>query len=133
MIEFKHKPASVDPLLEDKLRSKAPGILRWMINGALDWQSEGLIMPKSVRLATDDYLAGQDTFGNWLNECCESGPALRKSGGKLREVLGSVRQEQRRRSRQRQRLRGEAQEAPLRSQEGVGRAIFSRFTAQSRQ
>jgi putative DNA primase/helicase len=85
VIEFKHKPANVDPLLEDKLRSEAPGILRWMINGALDWQSEGLIMPKSVRLATDDYLAGQDTFGNWLNECCESGPALRESGGKLRE------------------------------------------------
>lgn len=40
-----------------------PAILRWMIEGCLDWQDVGLIRPKSVIKASADYLANQDTFG----------------------------------------------------------------------
>ena len=46
-----------------------------MINSALDWQDSGeLITPKSVEIATNDFLAGQDLLAPWMSECCEVGP-----------------------------------------------------------
>ena len=45
MIPFVHKPYHKDPQLEANLRNEWPGILRWMINGCLDWQSNGLVRP----------------------------------------------------------------------------------------
>jgi P4 family phage/plasmid primase-like protien len=68
-------PASErDPDLLGKLLAERDGILAWGIEGAVDWQREGLSAPASVRAATDDYLADQDTVGRWLSErCCLDG------------------------------------------------------------
>ena len=75
IIGFNHKPERPDTLLDSKLAAEAPGILRWMISGALDWQDSGeLIMPKSVEIATHEFLAGQDLLAPWMSECCEVGP-----------------------------------------------------------
>jgi putative DNA primase/helicase len=72
IVEFKYKPISEDATLEPKLLAEAPGILRWMINGALDWQDSGkLMVPESVRRATENYLAEHDTASQWMDECCE--------------------------------------------------------------
>jgi putative DNA primase/helicase len=38
IIPFVHKPRQADSRLEEKLRNEWPGILRWMLNGCLDWQ-----------------------------------------------------------------------------------------------
>jgi putative DNA primase/helicase len=70
MIPFTRKPAVIDRDLEAKLMAEAPGILRWMIEGCLDWQANGLIRPDVVNVATANYFADQDTFGQWLDECC---------------------------------------------------------------
>jgi hypothetical protein len=37
-------------------------ILRWMINGCLEWQKIGLAPPKIVTDATDEYFNDQDTL-----------------------------------------------------------------------
>jgi len=58
-----------DPHLVDKLRDEWPAILRWMIDGCLDWQERGLCVPDVVRLATDEYLDGEDALSLWLSEC----------------------------------------------------------------
>jgi putative DNA primase/helicase len=85
IIGFNHKPLNVDTSLDSKLIREAAGILRWMINGALDWQKTGeLIMPKSVQLATDDFLAGQDVLAPWLTECCEVGPTFKAKASDVR-------------------------------------------------
>lgn len=63
---------SVDPDLGDKLRPEWPGILAWAIDGAKKWLADGLHAPAVVRSATEDYLSEQDTFGIWLDECCET-------------------------------------------------------------
>ena len=47
IVPFEFKPNPVDPHLEDKLRAEWPGILRWMIEGCLDWQRNGLLRPAS--------------------------------------------------------------------------------------
>ena len=48
-----------------------PGILRWVVDGALAYIAAGyrLDPPKSVRTATDEYRAGEDAFATFLAEC----------------------------------------------------------------
>ena len=57
---FVHKPEQPDKRLEEKLKGEWPGILRWAINGCLDWQKNGLMRPASVTAATGKYFADQD-------------------------------------------------------------------------
>lgn len=57
-----------------KLRAEAAGILRWMIEGCLAWQREGLNPPGRVKAATEAYFANQDTMAEWRSELCETGP-----------------------------------------------------------
>jgi putative DNA primase/helicase len=59
-----------DKELADKLATEAPAILRWMIDGCLAWQREGLNPPLSVREASEDYLSAEDVLGQWLEERC---------------------------------------------------------------
>jgi putative DNA primase/helicase len=61
-----------DPQLEEKLKSEWPAILRWMIDGCLEWQRGGLAVPDIVRLASKDYFDEQDAIAEWIAECCET-------------------------------------------------------------
>ena len=59
-----------DPNLPEKLKAEWPAILRWMVDGCLEWQRLGLQPPDSVRVATEEYLGAEDMLGQWLAECC---------------------------------------------------------------
>ena len=74
LVEVARKPAKPDRELEEKLKAEWPAILRWMIDGCLDWKRNGLIRPASVTEATEAYFAAQDTFGAWLEEGCDVDP-----------------------------------------------------------
>ena len=63
--------AERDPELTENLKAEWPKILRWMIDGCLDWQANGLGVPLIVREASDDYFHAQDAFAHWLDDCCE--------------------------------------------------------------
>jgi putative DNA primase/helicase len=58
--------------LTEKLKAEGPAILRWMVDGALEWQCDGLMVPDKVRAATDEYLADQDSLSQWAEECTEA-------------------------------------------------------------
>ena len=62
-----------DPHLSAKLKTEAPGILQWMIDGCVDWQKHGLRPPAIVKLSTDEYLGLEDSLQQWLDECCDIG------------------------------------------------------------
>lgn len=74
IVPFTRKPERPDRQLEEKLKAEWPGILRWMIEGCLDWQKSGLVRPESVTAATEAYFSDQDLFGQWLAEECELDP-----------------------------------------------------------
>lgn len=76
IVPFLHKPEKKDVDLEAKLEAEWPAILRWMIDGCLEWQAEGLKRPKVIEEATSEYFAAQDYFARWLNECCILDPTL---------------------------------------------------------
>jgi putative DNA primase/helicase len=74
LLPFVHKPEVVDQLLPEKLKAEWPGILRWMIDGCMEWQARGLMPPESVRMATEEYFEDQDTIGKWLTDRCDLAP-----------------------------------------------------------
>lgn len=77
LVPFVYKPAAPDRELEGKLKTEWPAILRWAIEGCLDWQTNGLVRPSSVVKATADYFADQDLMGQWLVEECDCEPGNR--------------------------------------------------------
>lgn len=81
IIPFIHKPEKPDRQLQEKLKAEWPAILRWMIEGCLEWQNNGLLRPDVVSAATDEYFRDQDTFSHFLAECCvvEPGNTHRKT------------------------------------------------------
>jgi putative DNA primase/helicase len=75
VVPFVRKPVAPDCQLEEKLKAEWCGILRWAIEGCLDWQVNGLVRPASVVAATEEYFAGQDITGEWLDTHCVVDPA----------------------------------------------------------
>ena len=63
-----------DPDLTDKLREEWPAILRWAIDGALQWQDVGLCPPESVTTASAEYLESEDMLGEFLSDCVMGSP-----------------------------------------------------------
>lgn len=88
IVPFRVKPAQPDRHLEDKLQQELPQILSWCIEGCLEWQRDGLNPPNSVRLASEEYFQGQDTFGEWLAERCVTGVGLRATPANLFQSWG---------------------------------------------
>jgi len=60
-----------DKKLMDKLREEWPAILRWAMDGCLEWQRIGLAPPAVVVKATEDYFSDEDSFLQWLEDECE--------------------------------------------------------------
>jgi putative DNA primase/helicase len=59
-----------DLQLPEKLKAEWPGILKWAVEGCLEWLQIGLAPPAAVRDATAEYLQDEDAFSLWLDECC---------------------------------------------------------------
>ena len=77
-------PASErDVELTEKLREEWGGILQWMIEGCLAWQSHGLQAPKVVSEATANYLASEDILSRWIEDRCEVKAAHWTPGAEL--------------------------------------------------
>lgn len=70
--------------LDERLRAEGPGVLAWLVRGCLEWQRIGLAPPQSVLLASATYRQEQDTFGDFLSECCVLEPGARVSRTALR-------------------------------------------------
>ncbi len=98
IIPFIYVPQKPDTKLEQKLKEEWPAILRWMINGCVDWQKNGLVRPQSVLDATDEYFEEQNTIKQWIERDCvtetgnfymmESTTALFESWAKFAKASG---------------------------------------------
>lgn len=66
-----------DKSLTDALRKELPGVLAWIVEGAIQWFNRGkpnLREPKSVTAAVEEYRSDQDRLGQFIEECCERAP-----------------------------------------------------------
>lgn len=69
-------PEKVIADYESVLVSEAGGaILRWIVEGAVKFYVAGckLTLPYTVRQATEDYIASEDTVQLFIDECCDVG------------------------------------------------------------
>lgn len=74
VVPFKFIAAEPDTTLKKALQHEYPAILRWLIDGCLRWQQEGLKRPACVEQETEEYLLEQNAIASWVNECCETLP-----------------------------------------------------------
>lgn len=71
MIEFRFRPDTPDLGLKDRLiEQEGPAILRWAVEGCLQWRSQGLGSCRHVESATRDYLSEFDPVRSWVNARC---------------------------------------------------------------
>lgn len=69
-IAFAQRIKRPDMALPDRLRAEAPGILAWIVEGAVRWHKEGLVPPAKVAEATAHYRSTQDSVGRFVEERC---------------------------------------------------------------
>jgi putative DNA primase/helicase len=62
-----------DEHLKDRLESEEfrGGILNWCLAGMREFMAKGMPMAAAVTATTDEYVAGQDLLGQFLEECCK--------------------------------------------------------------
>ncbi len=69
VVPFLNTPADPDPGLKAKLWAEAPGILSWMISGAVDYlRTNRLPEPDAVMQASRDYQQSEDPLNVWFGE-----------------------------------------------------------------
>jgi P4 family phage/plasmid primase-like protien len=84
-----HRDFTSDPdIVKDvdrksKLKHELPGILKWCVDGCLEYQKRGIDIPASIQRASDDYKAEMDLLSDWLGACCETGPEFAQSNSEL--------------------------------------------------
>ena len=76
-------PDRRDQKLSEKLLAERDGIMAWALDGCRDWQASGLNPPAVVAAATDEYFAGEDALGRWLEDGCDRAPNLSEASSLL--------------------------------------------------
>ena len=63
----------VDPaIVRERLLAERPGILNWMITGAVEWLNERHIPePMMAKRATASFWEVTSALGSWLEDCCD--------------------------------------------------------------
>jgi putative DNA primase/helicase len=59
-----------DTSLKESLQTEASGILAWMVQGCLEWQEKGLMVPEAAKLATTEYRRSQSSVKDFVTACC---------------------------------------------------------------
>jgi putative DNA primase/helicase len=84
-IKDNERPA--DKHLMQKLVQEAPGILAWIVQGALEWQQRGLDPPPVVMEATARYRKGEDLVGQFVEDACYVDAAAQVSARALYDAF----------------------------------------------
>ncbi|MHB2025092.1 MAG: phage/plasmid primase, P4 family [Elusimicrobiota bacterium] len=63
-------PERRDKMLAERLLAERNGILRWALDGCLEWQRIGLQPPPAVVDATEQYFEAEDILARWIEDLC---------------------------------------------------------------
>ena len=73
----------IDRDLTKKLRRELPAIMRWCVDGFLEWQRIGLSEPKIIKEQRDEYRVEMDSIAMFVEECCEVNPLQKVKASEL--------------------------------------------------
>ncbi|MFM0063027.1 phage/plasmid primase, P4 family [Paraburkholderia aspalathi] len=82
LIPFKRQFAESErvPDLDRRiLDTERNGILRWMLDGCIEWQHSSLRIPDVIAAETAEYRADTDLLRSWIEDRCDVGPNRRLS------------------------------------------------------
>lgn len=85
-------------LRKNLFADERPGILTWMLEGCLSWQTDGLATPPEVRAATANYKAEEDAVQQFIDSECVIGKDLWEDAGVLHKAYQKWAQQTRNRS-----------------------------------
>lgn len=91
VLEFSFVPKRVDKSLSERIEPEYPAILRWLIDGCLAWQRDGLSRPEAVMRATNEYFDEQDHVQEWIETRCELGEGYVASNEAIRRDYADFR------------------------------------------
>lgn len=84
---FRGQEAEKD--LDETLAAEAPGVLRWLVEGCLEWQEHGLDEPEKVVRDTLAYREKEDIFSRFQNDVgLVFSPDLEIQAAELQDILG---------------------------------------------
>jgi len=75
-----------DLTLDETLAGESSGILKWVIEGCLEWQKLGVAPPDAVLAANAAYRESEDTLAQFLAEACVVSDAAQVSRSGLRSA-----------------------------------------------
>lgn len=73
----------IDRDLTKKLKRELPAIMRWCVDGFLEWQRIGLSEPAIIKEQRDEYRVEMDSIAAFINECCEINPMQKVKSSEL--------------------------------------------------
>lgn len=76
-------PDKADRNLKYKLKAEMTAIFRWMVDGCLLWQREGLKMPRAVLESVREYRREMDMISAFIEDRCEVGKGLSVQSSRL--------------------------------------------------
>ena len=68
--------AWADKNLSVALLNELPGILAWIVQGAVEWHASGIQPPDEVLAATQGYFDSQDVVQRFIDDCCYTGDQM---------------------------------------------------------
>ena len=68
-----------DPTFKNRVRADLEGVLAWIIEGALNYQKNGLKKAGAVAHESEQYRTDMDLLAEWIETCCDVGPHYRAS------------------------------------------------------
>jgi putative DNA primase/helicase len=72
-----------DPSLFDKLKEEAPGILAWIVKGAVEWLRSGLQVPEPLVAIRDSIRRDMDPLAQFLEDTCLPGGTFETTSAAL--------------------------------------------------
>lgn len=81
--EVKFEGAKADKKLSEKLEQELPQILGWCVKGAVKWRESGLITPKQIEIANNEYKNEMDTIRTFMNDCTIENPQSREKASEV--------------------------------------------------
>jgi putative DNA primase/helicase len=83
--DWRVPPDRKDRKLPEKLRAEAPGILAWIVAGAVAWHRDGLALPPEVEYATREYVDEQNHLPAFFRDCYALDPGGVVLGGDIQK------------------------------------------------
>lgn len=78
---FRADAGNLDPRMPEKLTAELEGVLAWAVQGAIEWQRDGLRPPASVRAATEAYRQEEDVVAQYVDDRCAIDPRSEELSG----------------------------------------------------